>query len=73
MIFVGFGWAKPVPIAAATNFRHPRRIWRSPRHSPSICCWPFVYDLQAGYYPGTQGWIFVSGAVQMVWTNITLA
>ncbi|MFR1356108.1 MAG: site-2 protease family protein [Ruthenibacterium lactatiformans] len=25
MIFVGFGWAKPVPIAAATNFRHPRR------------------------------------------------
>lgn len=43
MIFVGFGWAKPVPIAAATNFRHPAGIWRSPlpqaRHR--ICCWPF--------------------------------
>ena len=26
MLLVGFGWAKPVPIAATTNFRHPRPI-----------------------------------------------
>ena len=25
MLLVGFGWAKPVPIAATTNFKHPRR------------------------------------------------
>ena len=25
MILVGFGWAKPVPVAARTNFKHPRR------------------------------------------------
>ena len=25
MLFVGFGWAKPVPIAATSRFRHPRR------------------------------------------------
>ncbi|MEG2393957.1 MAG: site-2 protease family protein [Ruthenibacterium sp.] len=25
MIFVGFGWAKPVPIAATSNFKNPKR------------------------------------------------
>lgn len=25
MLLVGFGWAKPVPIAATANFKHPKR------------------------------------------------
>ena len=25
MLLVGFGWAKPVPVAARSRFRHPRR------------------------------------------------
>lgn len=80
MIFVGFGWAKPVPIAAATNFRHPRRdMALSAAAGPAsnlllaFLCMIF-YKLVYYLAPGTQGWIFVSAVLfQMVWTNITLA
>ena len=61
MIFVGFGWAKPVPIAAASNLLL------------AFLCMIF-YKLVYYLAPGTQGWIFVSAVLfQMVWTNITLA
>ena len=80
MFTVGFGWAKPVPIAAATNFRHPRRdMALSAAAGPAsnlllaFLCMIF-YKLVYYLAPGTQGWIFVSAVLfQMVWTNITLA
>ena len=75
-----FGWAKPVPIAAATNFRHTRRdMALSAAAGPAsnlllaFLCMIF-YKLVYYLAPGTQGWIFVSAVLfQMVWTNITLA
>lgn len=80
MIFVGFGWAKPVPIAAVTRFRHPRRdMALSAAAGPvsnillaTLCM--IVYKLVYYLSPATQGWAFAAAVLlQMVWTNITLA
>lgn len=80
MIFVGFGWAKPVPVAARTNFRFPRRDMAvSAAAGPVsnvllafVCMifYKFVYYLT----PPALPWNFAAEVLfQMVWTNITLA
>lgn len=80
MIFVGFGWAKPVPIAAVTRFRHPRRdMALSAAAGPAsnlvlafFCM--ILYKLAYYLTPDTTAWAFVGAVLfQMVWTNITLA
>lgn len=58
MIFVGFGWAKPVPIAAANEFPASPQGYGALRcRRPGIesAAGLFVYDLlQAGVLPRTR-------------------
>ena len=82
MILVGFGWAKPVPVAAVQNFRHPRRdMALSAAAGPAanlllayvwMVCYKVVYLF--GYNPGSVLWQFVMVVlVTMVQVNLTLA
>ena len=80
MIFVGFGWAKPVPIAATSRFRHPRRdMALSAAAGPLaniLLAFFFMIFYKLVYYlaPGTQGWVFVFTVLSaMVQVNVTLA
>ncbi len=80
MIFVGFGWAKPVPVAASQKFRFPRRdMALSAAAGPvanlvlALVCMVF-YKLVYYLTPDTRAWGFLAAVLfQMVWTNITLA
>lgn len=80
MIFTGFGWAKPVPVAARTNFRFPRRdMALSAAAGPAsnvalaFVCMIF-YKLVYYFAPAAAVWSFLAQVLfQMVWTNITLA
>ena len=82
MILVGFGWAKPVPVAAVHNFRHPRRdMALSAAAGPAanlllayvwMVCYKIVYYF--GYAPESLLWQFVVGVLlTMIQVNITLA
>lgn len=82
MILVGFGWAKPVPVAAVHNFRHPRRdMALSAAAGPAanlllayvwMMCYKIVYYF--GYAPESLLWQFVVGVLlTMIQVNITLA
>lgn len=80
MIFAGFGWAKPVPIAATTRFRHPRRdMALSAAAGPAsnfvlafFCM--ILYKLVYYLAPISAAWDFAAAVLfQLVWTNITLA
>ena len=80
MIVAGFGWAKPVPIAAVTRFRHPRRdMALSAAAGPAsnfvlaFFCMIF-YKLVYYLAPIAAAWDFAAAVLfQLVWTNITLA
>lgn len=80
MLLVGFGWAKPVPIAATWNFRHPKRDMAvSAAAGPVsnlllgfLCtiAYKFVYYLA----PATTAWSFVGSVLYtMILCNISLA
>lgn len=82
MILVGFGWAKPVPVAAVHNFRHPRRdMALSAAAGPAanlllayvwMICYKIIYYF--GYAPESLLWQFVVGVLlTMIQVNITLA
>ena len=82
MILVGFGWAKPVPVAAVHNFRHPRRdMALSAAAGPAanlllayvwMVCYKIIYYF--GYAPESLLWQFVVGVLlTMIQVNITLA
>lgn len=82
MILVGFGWAKPVPVAAVHNFRHPRRdMALSAAAGPAanlllayvwMICYKIVYYF--GYAPESLLWQFFVGVLlTMIQVNITLA
>lgn len=80
MLLVGFGWAKPVPVAAVSHFRFPRRdMALSAAAGPAsnmvlafLCM--ILYKLVFYLTPDTRLWGFAAAVlVQMVWTNITLA
>ena len=82
MILVGFGWAKPVPVAAVHNFRHPRRdMALSAAAGPAanlllayvwMVCYEIIYYF--GYAPESLLWQFVVGVLlTMIQVNITLA
>lgn len=82
MILVGFGWAKPVPVAAVHNFRHPRRdMALSAAAGPAanlllayvwMVCYKIVYYFS--YAPESLLWQFVIGVLlTMIQVNITLA
>ena len=82
MILVGFGWAKPVPVAAVHNFRHPRRdMALSAAAGPAanlllayvwLICYKIVYYF--GYAPESLLWQFAVGVLlTMIQVNITLA
>ena len=80
MVVCGFGWAKPVPIAAVTRFRHPRRdMALSAAAGPAsnfvlaFFCMIF-YKLVYYLAPIAAAWDFAAAVLfQLVWTNITLA
>ena len=80
MIVAGFGWAKPVPIAAVTRFRHPRRdMALSAAAGPAsnfvlaFFCMIF-YKLVYYLAPIAAAWDFAAAVLfQLFWTNITLA
>ena len=82
MLLVGFGWAKPVPVAAVHNFRHPRRdMALSAAAGPAanlllayvwMICYKIVYYF--GYAPESLLWQFAVGVLlTMIQVNITLA
>ena len=82
MLFTGFGWAKPVPVAAVHNFRHPRRdMALSAAAGPAanlllayvwMICYKIVYYF--GYAPESLLWQFAVGVLlTMIQVNITLA
>ena len=80
MLLVGFGWAKPVPVAAPYNFRHPRRdMALSAAAGPAsnllmafVCM--LLYKLVYYLAPATTAWIFLFTVVStMMQVNITLA
>ena len=82
MILVGFGWAKPVPVAAVHNFRHPRRdMALSAAAGPAanlllayvwMVCYKIIYYF--GYAPESLLWQFAVGVLlTMIQVNITLA
>lgn len=80
MILVGFGWAKPVPIAATSNFRHPKRdMALSAAAGPLsnlllayVCM--ILYKLAWYLTPSGWMWDFLCVLLQtMVQVNITLA
>lgn len=80
MLIVGFGWAKPVPVAAVSHFRHPRRdMALSAAAGPlsnlllAYLCM-VLYKLVLYLVPATQAWIFVMLVLNaMLNVNITLA
>lgn len=80
MLIVGFGWAKPVPVAAVSHFRHPRRdMALSAAAGPlsnlllAYLCM-VLYKLVLYLAPATQVWIFVMLVLNaMLNVNITLA
>ena len=80
MIIAGFGWARPVPVAPVSRFRHPRRdMALSAAAGPAsnfvlafFCM--IVYKLVYYLTPDTLFWNFMAAVLfQLVWTNITLA
>lgn len=80
MILTGFGWAKPVPIAATSNFRNPRRdMALSAAAGPIsnlLMAWVCMlfYKLVVYLAPVTVVWAFIGEVLfQMVFVNITLA
>ena len=80
MLLVGFGWAKPVPIAATTNFRHPRRdMALSAAAGPAanfILAYVGVVLYKLVYYlaPDTFFWWFLyTVLLTMVQVNLMLA
>ncbi len=80
MILTGFGWAKPVPIAATSNFRNPRRdMALSAAAGPVsnlLMAWVCMFFYKLVFYlaPITPAWNFVGEVLfQMVLVNITLA
>ncbi|WP_367926108.1 site-2 protease family protein [uncultured Ruthenibacterium sp.] len=84
MILVGFGWAKPVPVAARNNFRHPRRdMALSAAAGPlanvllAVICLIFyklVWYLVIPLYYGEFVWLFILNVLSsMISVNITLA
>ncbi len=80
MIVAGFGWAKPVPVAAVSRFRRPRRdMALSAAAGPAsnlVLAFLCMVFYKVFYYltPSTLFWNFlVAILLQLVWTNITLA
>ena len=84
MILVGFGWAKPVPVAARTNFKHPRRdMALSAAAGPAanillatLCMvlYKLTYYLWIPSAATTVAWLLVLGVLSsMISVNITLA
>ena len=84
MILVGFGWAKPVPVAARTNFKHPRRdMALSAAAGPAanillatLCMvlYKLTYYLWIPSVATTVAWMLVLGVLSsMISVNITLA
>ena len=85
MILVGFGWAKPVPVAARQNFKHPRRdMALSAAAGPAAnillaaVCLVFykliVYLCVPAGFASLSVWRFVLGVFSsMISVNITLA
>lgn len=80
MIFVGFGWARPVPVSAVSRFRHPRRdmaLSAAAGPASNFVLAFFCMILYKGVYyltPDVLFWNFTAGVLfQLVWTNITLA
>lgn len=80
MIFVGFGWAKPVPIAAQSNFKHPRRdMALSAAAGPAsnillAYIGMIAYKLVIYLTPDTTVWSFVLQVLQtMIIINVNLA
>ncbi len=80
MLLVGFGWAKPVPVAAVTRFRHPRRdMALSAAAGPlsnlflAYLCM-VLYKLVYYLAPYTTAWVFVCTVlITMLQVNVTLA
>lgn len=80
MIFAGFGWAKPVPVAATARFRHPRRdMALSAAAGPAAnlllaYVYTVLYKLVLYFAPANLFWIFVFLVLStMVNVNLTLA
>lgn len=80
MLIVGFGWARPVPIAATSNFKNPKRdMALSAAAGPLsnlLLAFVFVIVYKVMYYlaPQTAVWMFIFQVVStMVSINITLA
>ena len=80
MIFAGFGWARPVPVAATTRFRHPRRdMALSAAAGPAAnlllaYVYTVLYKLVGYLAPANTFWVFVFVVLStMVNVNITLA
>ena len=80
MLLVGFGWAKPVPIAAMGRFRHPKRdMALSAAAGPTsnmVLAFLCMILYKALYYltPNTAvAGFFIYVAYNMVLVNITLA
>ena len=84
MILVGFGWAKPVPVAARTNFKHPRRdMALSAAAGPAanillaafcMVLYKLTYYLWTPSAATTVAWLLILGVLSsMISVNITLA
>ncbi len=80
MILVGFGWAKPVPIAATSNFRHPKRdMALSAAAGPAanlLLAYVCMILYKLAWYLTPVGWMWDFLCVllrTMVQVNITLA
>ena len=84
MILVGFGWAKPVPVAARTNFKHPQRdMALSAAAGPAanillaafcMVLYKLAYYLWIPSAATTVAWLLVLGVLSsMISVNITLA
>ena len=80
MIFAGFGWARPVPVAATVRFAHPRRdMALSAAAGPAAnlllaYVYTVLYKLVGYLAPANAFWLFVFLVLStMVNVNITLA
>ena len=80
MIFAGFGWARPVPVAATVRFAHPRRDMALSAAAGPVAnlllayVYTVLYKLVGYLAPANAFWLFVFLVLStMVNVNITLA
>jgi Zn-dependent protease len=80
MLATGFGWARPVPVAAQTNFKHPRRdMALSAAAGPAsnlllayVCT--VLYKLVYYAAPRTEAWAIIGLVLSaLITVNMTLA